>query len=223
MTSPAADVPRRRWTLVPQLFGLTFCWLVVYTLLVAYDVRVWTVAPSAWHYVHLPVDPTILEMVPQPVPQTAREIEAYVKRLVPWTADWQVYGLPWYFPTPREAVAARRGDCEAEAVVLASLLAARGLPYQFRASFSHLWVDYPGRAERRGERVAEAIWQNVDGRYQAQWPALPELRANFLNQKELLWDHLALWRRVLLLLGWPAIIIGVPRRRLRAGRAESDE
>jgi hypothetical protein len=155
--------------------------------------------------------------LPVPLPREPHAIEALVLRLVPWAQDSDVWGLPWYFPTPHEALAARRGDCEAQAVLTASLLAARGIPYQLRASFSHIWVDYPGRGEIPGESQAEAVMQQVDGRYRFNWPRTPRLVAHLRTQKGLLWDGLAPWRKGLLLIGWPVMAVGLPRLRRRGG------
>ncbi len=60
---------------------------------------------------------------------TRRPIEAYVlDRQVPYAYDWQSAGVPWYFPTAAEALRAGRGDCESRALVLASILTAKGIP-----------------------------------------------------------------------------------------------
>ena len=66
-------------------------------------------------------------------------------RQVPYAYDWQSAGVPWYFPTTAEALRAGRGDCESRAVVLASILTAKGIPNELRLSFDHIWVDYPGK------------------------------------------------------------------------------
>ncbi len=196
----------------------TGCWLLVYTVAVTYDLRSWMVVPSAWRYVRLPVDPAIAAGLD--VPATATDVERLVERLVPWAADAAVYGVPWYFPTPSEALRAGRGDCEAQAVVLASLLASRGLPYRFHASFSHLWVDYPGRVAGAGELAAEAMMTNVGGRYRFRWPDLPELAEHWRAQVDLLWTPLHPTRKLLLVLGWPAILwVRLSCRRRGARRA----
>ncbi|MBI2300225.1 MAG: hypothetical protein HYU66_14980 [Armatimonadetes bacterium] len=210
-TDPPVRPPRGRGCLT---LGLTLTCLFVYTLVVAYDMRCWTVFQSAWHYWRFPVDPGVAPLLPD-APGDVTKLEDYVDRRLPWARDADVFGLPWYFPTPREAVGYGRGDCEAQAVVLASILAARGVPYAFRASFSHLWVDYPGKPPVAGELPAEAMMLNVEGHYRFHWPELPELAEHLRNQKYLLWDGLAPPRKVLLLLGWPSIAMGLPLRRRR--------
>ena len=44
-----------------------------------------------------------------------------------------------------EVIADRAGDCQAQAVLTASILEAKGMPYTLRYSFDHVWVDYPGK------------------------------------------------------------------------------
>ena len=83
---------------------------------------------------------------PRSLPDDPRAIEAYVlDRQVPYAYDWQSAGVPWYFPTASEALRAGRGDCESRALVLASILTAKGIPNELRMSFDHIWVDYPGK------------------------------------------------------------------------------
>ncbi len=63
---------------------------------------------------------------------------------VVWTPAWTVYGLPWYFPTVRRS-SPNGWDCQAEAILTASIFKAKDLPYTLRYSFDHVWVDYPGK------------------------------------------------------------------------------
>ncbi len=185
--------------------------LLLYTWLVTYDLRAWMVFPSLARYLSFPVDPVLGAGLD--APSEAGALVAWSERAVPEAFDARVYGVPWYFPSPREVLAAGRGDCEARAVVLASVLAARGIPYRFQASFSHLWVDYPGRPHPLGETADEAMMSQVDGRYRFRWPSLPRLAHNLANQRALLWTPLHPVRKILLLLGWPCLLAGWPRRR----------
>lgn len=218
--APAAGRPSAPRRLVAALGTMlwTVSALFAWWVLVCYDLRSWTVPVSCYRYLRYPIDPSVAGVFPTPLPAPPARLEDDVKRLVPWTRDLDVVGLPWYVTTPREALAAGRGDCEAQAFLLASLLAAQGTPYTFRASFSHLWVDYPGRRPPRGESAAESLWDNTGGRYRFHWPSLPRLREHLQAQKRLLWDGLHPVRQVLLLAGWPAIMIATPRwRRRRTG------
>ena len=92
------------------------------------------------------VDPQAVAALARRLPDDPKAIEAYVlERQVPYAYDWQSAGVPWYFPTTSEAVRAGRGDCESRALVLASILTAKGIPNELRMSFDHIWVDYPGK------------------------------------------------------------------------------
>jgi transglutaminase-like putative cysteine protease len=92
------------------------------------------------------VQPKEVAAIAARLPDDPRAIEAAVlDRQVPYAYDWQSAGVPWYFPTTAEAVRAGAGDCESRAVVLASLLTAKGIPNDLRLSLGHIWVDYPGK------------------------------------------------------------------------------
>ena len=92
------------------------------------------------------IQPEAVAGLARRLPNDPRAIEAYVLgRQVPYAYDWQSAGVPWYFPTTAEALRTGRGDCESRAVVLASILTAKGIPNELRLSFDHIWVDYPGK------------------------------------------------------------------------------
>ena len=73
---------------------------------------------------------------------------------MPYLYDWQTVGVPWYFPTTREVVEEGRGDCESRALVLASILEQKGIPWTLTMSIDHLWVDYPGKVPNEWENAA---------------------------------------------------------------------
>jgi hypothetical protein len=196
--------------------ALTALWLLVWTIAVTYDLRAGWLLSSLGRYVRYPIDPTVAALFPQPLPDDPAAIEDLVDARLPYARDIEVWGVPWYFATPRQALSQGRGDCEAYAMVLASLLAAKGITYRVRASFSHMWVEYAGRPESPGESAAEAVLVNVDGAYRFRMPALLELGHHLREQKWLHWDGLAPLRQALLLAGWPVILICVPRARRRS-------
>ena len=124
-----------------------------------------------------------------------RELELFTQSLLTPTGDWALYRVPWYVPTPMEAVRAERGDCEATAVVLASLLAGKGIPYRIRASFTHIWVDYAGRPGSKGETPDLAYLEGEQGRWRLHWPRQVRWREVLSAQKEQLWDAMPPARR----------------------------
>ena len=99
------------------------------------------------------VQPEAVAALAARLPDDPRAIEAYVlDEQVPYVYDWQSAGVPWYFPTTAEAVRSGAGDCESRAVVLASILTAKGIPSELRVSIGHIWVDYPGK-QANGSRT----------------------------------------------------------------------
>ncbi|MCE5254712.1 MAG: hypothetical protein LLG45_11005 [Actinomycetia bacterium] len=128
------------------------------------------------------------------LPADYKVIEDYVADYLAWAPAWTVYGLPWYFPTVDEAIADRAGDCQAEAVVTASIFKAKGMPYTLRYSFDHVWVDYPGKGVTALEDPATSfvsdegegwlaglpdkipIWSIVEQRVAYHWTPMPALQ-----------------------------------------------
>jgi hypothetical protein len=183
------------------------------------------------------VDAAAVAGIAHTLPNNPRLIEqAVLTKIEPYAYDWQTAGAPWYFPTTKEALAQGRGDCESRALVLASILKAKHIPYQLEMSFDHIWVNYPGKIPNAIENQAVAIGRQEHGHFVLQWPKnfhpWAELQAQLANywtpmpglQKGLilagallipLWNALA--ALVGRLLGAPAPLprLRKPRRRLR--------
>ena len=109
-----------------------------------------------------PVDAAAAAEMAASLPDDYKVIEDHVKQYVAWKPAWTVYGLPWYFPTVEEVVADRAGDCQAQTVLMASILEAKGMPYTLLYSFDHVWVDYPGR-EVTALRTMYGVFSPVPG------------------------------------------------------------
>lgn len=185
---------RRGWPLLGLL------WL----LLVCYP-NPWILVRNLLRYADFPVDSSIAGRVPFAVPKEPAAIERAVLEQVRYEYDWRQHGVPWYVPTPAEVVASGRSDCEGRAMLLASLLAARGIPYRLKASAVHIWVDYPGKEPNRLESDALAIMRQENGRYRFRWPSVLRLREDLAAQREALWDAMPATRRGVLLAGWAAL------------------
>src|SRR5690348_5646404 len=125
--------------------------------------------PQAWTPV---IDPDAVRSIAATLPDDPKQIEnAVLTRIVPYAVPWQVYGVPWYYPTPSEVLAAGRSDCEGRAVVLASILKAKGIPFTLSASIDHIWVDYPGKTANTLENPQLAIAQKApDQNFWLHWP-----------------------------------------------------
>lgn len=188
----------------PWLAGL------LWTLLVLYPNP--TLLPRAIaHAYNPPIDPAAVQVWANQLPDDPKVIEQQVlDRYVPYAVPWQTLDVPWYYPTTAEVVATGRGDCEARALVLASILQAKGIPYRLVASFDHIWVDYPGKQANGLENASLAIMDN--GRLQL--PKIVDWRQSWEIEREYFWDFMPWSRRILLIGGLAALIFRRPLARL---------
>jgi hypothetical protein len=181
---------------------LTFLW----TLFVLYPnpTHLAVSIVQAWNPV---IDPDAVRELAATLPDDPRLIEAAVNSsVVPYAVPWESYGVPWYFPTPAEVLARGQGDCQARAVVLASLLHAKGIDATLAGSFDHMWVEYPGKHATAQENTAVAIVaQQPSGEYDFRWPQLIQWRESWEIERSYFWDAMPSGRWWLLLTGWAAI------------------
>ena len=186
--------------------------LVLWTLFVLYpNPRLLGVSISrAWSP---PVQPEAVRALAATLPDDPRAVEAYVNdHLISYAVPWQTHGVPWYFPTVAEALERGAGDCQARAIVLASILRAKGIPARLVGSLDHLWVDYPGKHDNAIENDAIALaTQQDDGRYELRWPRLVEWRKSWEIERAYFWDPAPGWRVARLVAGW----LLIARLRLR--------
>ncbi len=151
---------------------------------------------------HPDVDAAAVAGLARRLPNDPRLIEAAVEqRIVPYAYDWQVNGVPWYFPTTAQVLRAGRGDCESRAVVLASILKAKGIPYQLRMSFDHIWVDYPGKRPNAIENDSLVLAERKGGHFVFHWPKQFHLRQEISDQLAVYWTPMPDVRKGLLLGG----------------------
>lgn len=162
------------------------------------------------------VDPGAVASLAAALPQEPAEIEAAVLEALPYRYDWEAYSMPWYYPTVTEALEKGQGDCKARAIVLASVLEARGIPYRLNSSPTHIWVDYPGKQENAAENPDVGFYQ-VDpetGDRSFRFPRV-DVAGSFRVFWRGFWSPMPVLRKALLLLG-PAVLISLrvlwPRR-----------
>lgn len=163
---------------------------------------------SVGHTVHPRIDPVAVAGIAARLPNDPKAIEAYVlDRQVPYAYDWQTAGVPWYFPTTREALRSGRGDCESRAVILASLLTAKGIPNELRMSLDHIWVDYPGKQANALENPAVQLAGRQNGHFFLHWPRSVNLSREVADQVAIYWTPAPRWRVALLGLGLALIAL----------------
>lgn len=179
------------------LVFLTFVWVAV----VLYpDPGVFV--RSLRNSLQLRVDPSAAAELAARLPDDPRLVEAYVlERQVPYAYDWQSAGVPWYFPSATEALAARRGDCESRAMVLASVLTAKGIPNELRMSIGHIWVDYPGKRINASENAGLEIAGRREGRPFLRLPQDFDPRREIAEQLAIHWAPAPMERVLLLFAG----------------------
>ena len=177
--------------------GLSLLWLLV----VCYpDPRV--LVSAIQHTVQPPIDTDAVRDWAATLPDDPARIEQAVLERLKYAVPWQSAGVPWTFATPAEALAANLGDCQARAVTFASVLAAKGIPYQLRASLDHMWVEYPHKRPNQLENREKTLWQrDRDGAgFQLRLPNL-DLRESIAIEKDYFWDTAPASRKALLLTG----------------------
>ncbi len=173
---------------------------------------------------HPQIDTAAVAGLAASLPDNPRLIErAVLTRIVPYAYDWQVNGVPWYFPTTAEAVAAGSGDCESRAVVLASILAAKHIPYQLRMSLDHIWVDYPGKVPNAIENSGVTFAVRRGGHYFLHWPKDFHPYQELKDQLAIYWTPMPPSRKALFLGGTLLILsfnvlAGWRRRMVSGGR-----
>jgi hypothetical protein len=156
---------------------------------------------------HPNVDPAAVRTLAARLPNDPNAIrDAVLTRIVPYSYDWRVNGVPWYFPTTAQVLRAGRGDCESQAVVLASILKAKGIPYQLRMSFDHIWVQYPGKTANALENAGVAFAVQEHGRFVFHWPANFNLLREARDQVQFYWTPAPLGRRMALFGGIIALL-----------------
>lgn len=154
------------------------------------------------------IQPGEVTAIAERLPRDPDAIEAYVlDRQVPYAYDWETAGVPWYFPTTAEALRAGRGDCESRAVVLASVLTAKGIPNHLCMSLDHIWVDYPGKRANALENPAVQIAGRRDGSWFARWPQVVDPRRQWAAQVRMYWTPAPPLRKALLFGGLALIVL----------------
>lgn len=153
------------------------------------------------------IDPASVESLSRDLPSDPAAIENAVLQQIPYSYDWESYGMPWYVPTVEEVLERGEGDCKARTLVLASLFEAKGIPYRISWSPIHMWVKYEGKKETAIENPRVEFYQQdpETGERSFRFPEIPfsEVMHSFWQG---FWDPMPGVRKALLLFGLPALI-----------------
>lgn len=214
-----------RWTHVynetVRLSRLALLWLFAGWFFVVLYPDPSVLVRSIENIAHPNVDAAAVRSLAATLPNNPRLIEnAVVTRIVPYAYDWQVNDVPWYFPTTAEVIRWKRGDCESRALVLASILKAKGIPYRLCMSFDHIWVQYPGWRANALENNGVVLAERVNGHFVWHWPKDFHLGAEVNAQVAIYWTPMPRGRKVLLIAGLMLVLLINPvaaRRWRRAG------
>lgn len=160
-----------------------------------------------------PVDAQAVAGVAAGLPPDHKTVEDFASEYVPYTSAWTVYGLPWYFPTVREVLRDRAGDCQAQAILAASIFEAKGMPYTLRYSFDHVWVDYPGKQFADMEDPATSFVSDAGEGWLASLPDRIPVWSIIKVRVAYHWTPMPLAQKIMLLTG-ALLIVGYGERRL---------
>jgi len=158
-------------------------------------------------YIHFPIDVSVVDLIDAEIPDDPSEIEKFVKKLIVYEYDWTNYGVPWFVPTPKDAIIRQKGDCESRAMVLASILSAKNIPYNIKASLVHIWVEYPNKKPTKSENDDVSYISKIDGKYRLKLPDLSQWEKYILTDKEMFWDVMPKHRKIIMVSGWTFILI----------------
>ena len=159
-----------------------------------------------------PVDAQAVSEVAAGLPDDYAAIETFASDYVSFEPAWTVYGLPWYFPTVSEVLRDRAGDCQAEAVLTASILEAKGMPYSLLYSFDHVWVDYPGKQTTDLEDAATAFVSDSGKGWLASLPDRFPLGSIIKQRVAYHWTPMPFVQKTFIVVG-PLLILGYGERR----------
>ena len=154
------------------------------------------------------VDPVAVEPMLQYLPSDPAAIETIVLEKIPYHYDWEVHGMPWYFPTVEQVLGKREGDCKARTLVLASILEAKNIPYRVNYSPIHMWVEYEGKAETSIENPKVKFFQR-DPKTGKRLFRIPEIELGEAVHSiwQSFWNPMPDGRRALLISGLVVLVV----------------
>jgi hypothetical protein len=168
-------------------------------------------------------DPGAVEFILNDFSSDPAAIEKEVLDRIPYRYDWELYSMPWYCPTVGEVLERGEGDCKARALVFASVLEAKSIPYQIHSSPMHVWVEYENKQETSMENAQVEFYQYdpETGERYFQVPDIGLGRLMDYSQRQF-WNPMPDGRKALLISGLSALIAArVILRKKRAAQYDT--
>ena len=113
----------------------------------------------------------------------------------------------------------QQGDCKSRAILTASLLQAKGIPYTLDVSPVHFWVNYSGRPQTNFSENYETTQVALVNNGQFQLPIKTNALLYLNTYKDIAWTSMPMLRKIMLV-GGLAIILQFghfegPKKRLQ--------
>ncbi|HED23661.1 MAG TPA: hypothetical protein ENN91_00880 [Firmicutes bacterium] len=173
-------------------------------------------AASVYRLSNPPVSRTetawLAEQLRDSAPEEVREI---VYSILPYNFDWEVYHMPWYFPTLEEALQKGTGDCKARYILFASLLEELEIPYQKKISFTHIWAAYEGMPETLIENEREVLFTVDKKGHRTFNIPRADIKRSWHSFYRGFWEVMPIEKKILLMAGFPIVsgLFDISRRR----------
>jgi transglutaminase-like putative cysteine protease len=198
----APDIPRSARNAFRKAFRRYFPLILILWILFVLYPNPLKLPVSIHRFLNPNVDPVAVQPFLDDFPSDPVAIEQAVLARIRYGLDWELYGMPWYFPTVEETLERGQGDCKARALVLASVLKAKDISSQVVSSPTHVWVDYEGKEQTSIENTQVQFYQ-LDPETGERRFQIPQIRLSQLMNgwRAQLWTPMPTDRRVLLFTG----------------------
>lgn len=101
------------------------------------------------------------------------EVNAFVRREIAYSWDWDTWGVAEYLPSLAEVIASGREDCDGRAVLAAALLRSKGIAAELVGDTRHMWVRTP--VGETMDPLGPPVFEAQAGRVRVRWSGLIDL------------------------------------------------
>ncbi len=185
-----------------RLFGVFF--LLFWVILVLYPNPSKLIKNVSRLY-NPPVDYLVEDLKPilkKSYNKTPQEIEKIVKEEIPYSYDWDNYGLPLYFPTVKEIMERKTGDCKSQFLITASVFDYYNIDYVMLVSPVHVWIGYEGKEETRSEKEEIATMEISEEGTSLKIPKEIDWEDSKRVLREAFWETMPMVKKITLYIGF---------------------